>query len=87
MNRPRIQNLRMTPEQRLATIAALLAERLARVEAQNDIILKSQAHFLATMARTDWKPIHQDLQDQVNEVLEVRRREVLEEFRRLSDAH
>lgn len=77
----------MTPEQRLATIAALLAERLARVEAQNDIILKSQAHFLATMARTDWKPIHQDLQDQVNEVLEVRRREVLEEFRRLSDAH
>lgn len=63
---------------------ALLVERMARLEAQNDVLLKTQAHFLATVAKTDWLPIHQDLQQQVSEVLSQRRSEVLAELRRLT---
>ncbi len=55
----------MGETERLAALMALTAEKLSKVEALGEIILKSQAHFLANVAEADWKEIHEDLLAQV----------------------
>jgi len=73
----------MTPEERLSRLCALLIERLVKVEAQSEVILKSQAHFLAKVANVEWQPIFQDLENQVREAAAIRRKIVEQEFERL----
>lgn len=73
----------MSPEERLTAVCALLIERQVRLEAQTEVILKTQAVFLGKVAQMEWQPILKDLEEQVAESARLRRSVVEQELLRL----
>lgn len=73
----------MSEVDRLTTLCALLIDRQVRIEAQQEITLKCLAHFVGATTGQDWRPIHADLDQQVAELVQIRRREVEQVFARL----
>ncbi len=69
----------MDPET-LSSLYAITAAKLAEIKATQEIILKAQAHFLATLSEQPWEPVFEDLRQQAREAAEVYREQILNEI-------
>ena len=75
----------MNENERFSALVAMVASRLAEVKATQEIILKAQATFLASVTRTEWEPIFEDLRRQAKEAADKYREATLREFEMLRD--
>ena len=69
----------MNPE-KFASLLSIIALRLAEVKATQEIVLKAQATFLATLSNTHWEPIFEDLRAQAREASAQYAKQVLDEL-------
>lgn len=69
---------------RIASLLAIVAARFAELKATQEIVLKTQAHYLAALTGEDWKPLFEDLRDQAREAADQYRKQVLAEMALLS---
>lgn len=65
---------------RFASLYAITAAKLAEIKATQEIILKAQAHFVATLTQQPWEPIFEDLRTQAAEAARVYREQTLNEL-------
>ena len=73
----------MTPEDKLSALYALTAAKLAELKATQEIILKTQSHFLAKLSGSPWEPIFEDLRAQARTAAGEYKRQTLAEFEAL----
>lgn len=70
-----------------SALASLTLSRFAEIKATQEIILKTQATFVAKLAGQPWEPIFEDLRQQAREAAEVYRRQILNEIDVLRRRH
>lgn len=67
-------------EANLRELMVLTVRRLADIKATQEIILKTQATFVAKVSGQDWQPLFEDLRKQAQEASAVYQEQLLNEL-------